>query len=151
VGAQTGGVRDGLGRLAGVGLVKRQMEEDDERGWSSGGDKHVCAEHAGDEVLRSLIAEHASATTCSYCGREVSAPIDVLIERIGSSLPYEWGNADDEGVSWDGGYIGKTYDTYDLLTEVDDPPLNHSELIADVVRALPQQGLGAAQLLQPAS
>lgn len=76
---------------------------------------------------------------CSYCGREGSAPIDVLIARIGSSLPYEWGNADDEGVGWEGGYVGKTYDTYDLITEADDPPLNHPELIADIVRALPQQ------------
>jgi hypothetical protein len=64
--------------------------------------------------------------------------IDVLVERIGSSLPEEWGNADDEGVGWEGGYVGETYDTYDLITEAGDPPLNHSELIEDVVRALPQ-------------
>jgi len=38
-----------------------------------------------------------------------------------------------------GRYVGKTYDTYELLTEAGDPPLNHRELIADVVRALPQQ------------
>jgi hypothetical protein len=133
------GGRRRLGSLAGVSLVKRQMEEDEERGWSSGGDKHVCAEHVEDDALERLIAENASATPCSYCGREGSTPIDVLIERIGSSLPEEWGNADDEGVGWEGGYVGKTYDTYDLITEAGDPPLNHSELIADVVRALPQQ------------
>lgn len=52
-----------------MGLFKRQMEEDEERGRSSGGDKHVCVEHVEDEALKSLIAEHASATPCSYCGR----------------------------------------------------------------------------------
>jgi hypothetical protein len=127
-----------IASLAGVGLIKRQMEEDEGRGWSSGGDKHVCAEHVEDDALAQLIAESASATPCSYCGREGGAPLDVLIERIGTSLPAEWGNADDEGVGWEGGYVGTTYDTYDLITETGDPPLNHSELITDVVRALPE-------------
>jgi hypothetical protein len=125
--------------VADVSLTKGQMEEDEERGWSSGGNKYVCAEHVEDDALVTLITENTWPTPCSYCGREDSAPIDVLIERIGSSLPYEWGNADDEGVGWDGGYVGKTYDTYELLTEAGDPPLNHPELITDVVRALPQQ------------
>ncbi len=129
----------GLGSLAVVSLIKRQMEEDEERGWSSGGDKHVCAVHVNDYALARLIAEHASVTQCTYCGREGGAPLDVLIERIGSSLPVEWGNADNEGVGWEGGYVGKTYDTWELLTEAGDPPLNHPELITDVVRALPQQ------------
>jgi hypothetical protein len=120
-------------------MIKRQMEEDEEQGWSSGGNKHVCAEHVEDDALARLIAESASPTPCSYCGREGSAPLDVLIERIGTSVPAEWGNADDEGVGWEGGYVGKTYDTYDLITEAGDPPLNHSDLIADVVRALPEQ------------
>jgi hypothetical protein len=114
------------------------MEEDEERGWSSGGDKYVCAEHVEDYALELLIEESASPTPCTYCGREGAAPLDVLIERIGTSLPVEWGNADDEGVGWEGGYVGRTYDTYDLITETGDPPLNDSELIADVVRALPQ-------------
>lgn len=122
-----------------MGLIKRQIEEDEERGWSSGGNKHVCAAHVEDAALAKLIAEHASSTRCSYCGREGSAPIDVLIERIATSLSFEWGNADDEGVGWEGGYVGGTYDSWDLITEVADPPLNHAELIADVVGALPQQ------------
>src|SRR5450759_5559422 len=126
-----------LASLAGVSLIKRQMDEAEERGWSSGGDKHVSAEHVEDDALAQLITESASAAPCSYCGREGGAPLDVLIERIGTSLPAEWGNADDEGVGWEGGYVGKTYDTWDLITETGDPPLNHSELIADVVRALP--------------
>jgi hypothetical protein len=131
------GVR--LASLAGVSLTKRLMEEADERGWRSGPDRHVCAEHVEDDALARLIIESASTEPCSYCGREGGAPLDVLIERIGTSLPAEWGNADDEGVGWEGGYVGKTYDTYELITEAGDPPLNDSELIADVVGALPEQ------------
>jgi HEPN/RES N-terminal domain 1/RES domain len=122
-----------------VGLAKRQMEENEERGWSSAGDKYVCAKHVEDYALAELIAENVTSAPCTYCGGEGAAHIDVLIERIGSSLPEEWGNADEEGVAWDGGYVGKPYDTYELITEAGDPPLNHSELIGDVVRALPQQ------------
>lgn len=122
-----------------MSLTKRQMEEDEERGWSSGGDKYVCPDHVEDYALERLIEENASPTACTYCGHEGAAPLDVLIELIGTSLPVEWGNADDEGVGWEGGYVGTTYDTYDLITETGDPPLNDSELIADVVGALPDQ------------
>jgi hypothetical protein len=115
------------------------MEADEERGWGSGGDKYVCAAHVEDEALERLIEENATPTACTYCGHEGAAPVDALIERIGTSLPAEWGNADDEGVGWEGGYVGETYDTYDLITETGNPPLNHGDLIADVVRALPQQ------------
>jgi hypothetical protein len=120
-------------------LIKRQMEADEERGWGSGGDKYVCAAHVEDEALERLIEENATPTACTYCCHEGAAPVDALIERIGTSLPAEWGNADDEGVGWEGGYVGETYDTYDLITETGNPPLNHGDLIADVVRALPQQ------------
>lgn len=40
---------------------------------------------------------------------------------------------------WEGGYVGATYDSYDLLTDaLGDIPLNHGELISDVVGSLPQ-------------
>jgi hypothetical protein len=128
-----------FGSLDAVSLIKRQMEEDEERGWSSGSDKYVCADHVEDDALIRLIAENTSSAQCSYCGHADSAPLDTLIERIGTSLPFEWGNADDEGVGWEGGYVGKTYDTWDLLTEAGDPPLNHTAVIEDVVRTLPEQ------------
>lgn len=127
----------------GVGFVKRQMEEEAARGWRSGGEKWVCAEHVEDEALAELIAANPSSTSCSYCDRREPKPfaaeLDLVIERIGTSLPHEWGSADDEGVGWEGGYVGQTYDSWDLVTEALDWPLNHRELIADVAAALPGQ------------
>jgi hypothetical protein len=119
------------------------MEEAEDRGWWYGPDKAVCDRHVEDGALAQLIAERAGAAVCSYCDRTGSepfaAPLDVLIERIGTSLPYEWGNADDEGVPWEGGYVWTTHDTYDLLTDaLGDIPFNDSELISDVVGALPE-------------
>lgn len=126
-----------------MSLIKRYMEEAEDRGWWNGPDKTVCDRHVEDDALARLIAECAEETTCSYCDRTGSepfaAPLDVLIERIGTSLPYEWGNADDEGVPWEGGYVGTTHGTYDLLTDaLGDIPLNDGELIADVAGALPE-------------
>lgn len=125
-----------------MGMAKRQMEEDEERGWSSVGQKWCCADHVEDDALEALIAENATSTECSYCDREEAKPfaaeVDLIVERIGTSLPFEWGGADNEGVGWEGGYVGKTFDTWDLITEGLEFPLINSELIADVVSALPE-------------
>jgi hypothetical protein len=124
-----------------MGFAKRQFEEEEERGWRSGGAKTVCDRHLEDEALVRLVGDAADATCCSYCDREADTPfaidIDVLIERIATSIPFEWRGADDEGVAWDeGDYVGETYDSWDLITDLG--PLNHGDLIADVVRALPE-------------
>lgn len=123
-----------------TGFMKRMMEEEWERGWSSADDKWVCPDHVEDYALEQLIRETATSTACSYCSREARKPIaaelDVLIERIAIGLKHEWRDADDEGVPWEGGYVGKTYDSYDVLTDAVDSPLNDGDLIADVANAL---------------
>jgi len=123
-----------------MGLAKRQMEEDEARGWSSGEDKYVCDAHVEDDGLDRLMAEMAESLTCSYCSRVESepfgAPIDEIIQRIAEGLQEEWGNADDEGVAWDGGYAGATYDSWDLLEM--EGPLNDDKLFKDVHAALPE-------------
>lgn len=117
------------------------MENDWDRGWSSAGHKWVCAAHVEDSALEQLIADNATSASCSYCNRKADKPfaaeLDLLIERIAVGLKLEWGNADEEGVAWDGGYAGETYVTYEVLTEMDDAPLNNRALIDDVVHALP--------------
>lgn len=127
-----------------MNLALRQREEDEARGWSSVGEKWTCPDHVEDEALEALIVENATSTTCSYCDRKEEKPfavdVDLIVERIGTSLPFEWGNADDEGVGWEGGYVHKTWDTWDLITEAIDSPLNNGDLISDVVGALPEQG-----------
>jgi HEPN/RES N-terminal domain 1 len=126
-----------------MGLAKRQMEEDEERGWSSVGEKWCCADHVEDDALGALIADEATSTVCSYCGREAEEPfaatVDLIIERFAESLPQEWGGADEETIPWEGGYVWKTLYTWDLVTDGLNWPLNNSDLIQDVVGALPEQ------------
>jgi hypothetical protein len=136
-----------------MGLVKRQLEEDWERGWSSGGDKYVCDIHVEDEALVRLIGATAESTTCSYCDRTgtepFAAPLDVVIERIAEGLMEEWRNADDEGVGWDGGYVGAMHDTWDLLFDVIESPLNHEQLMGDVIAALPEHNWAQRDYYRP--
>ena len=117
------------------------MEEEWDRGWRSGPAKTVCADHLEDDALVSLVVENASDAACSYCQRSGSEPfavdIDLLIERIATSLQTEWGSADDEAVAWDeGDYVGETYDSWDLLQDLG--ILNDRVLFDDVVNALPE-------------
>lgn len=125
-----------------MGIAKRQMEEDEARGWSSVGEKWCCPGHVEDDALERLIAGSATSKLCSYCGRERDEPfaaeVDLIVERIATSLPFEWASADDEGVAWEGGYVGETLDTWTLITDGLNWPLNDSELITDVVSALPE-------------
>lgn len=80
----------GESRVGHLSRIKRYMEEAEDRGWWYGPDKTVCDRHVEDGALAQLIAERAEATACSYCDRTGSepfaAPLDVLIERIGTSL-----------------------------------------------------------------
>jgi hypothetical protein len=126
-----------------MGFAKRQMEEDEERGWSSVGEKWCCADHVEDDALEALIADEAASTVCSYCGGEAKEPfaaaVDLIVERFAESLPQEWGGADEETIPWEGGYVWKTLDTWDLITDGLNWPLNNSDLIQDVVSALPEQ------------
>jgi HEPN/RES N-terminal domain 1/RES domain len=128
-----------------MGMAKRQMEEDEERGWSStGGAKFCCADHVEDYALEALISEEASSKVCTYCGREADGPIavdvDLIVERFAESLPYEWGEANNEGLPVEGGeYVWEPIDTYDLVTEHLDGPLNDGDLIYNVVGALSDQ------------
>ena len=80
-------------RVGHLSRIKRYMEEAEDRGWWYGPDKTVCDRHVEDGALAQLIAVGAEATACSYCDRTGSepfaAPLDVLIDRIGTSLPME--------------------------------------------------------------
>ena len=49
-----------------MGMAKRLMEEDEDRGWSStGGGKFCCPDHVEDEALEALIAEMATSNVCT--------------------------------------------------------------------------------------
>jgi len=128
-----------------MGLAKRQLEEDEARGWRSSGDRYVCAECFVDSALRKFASAHAEADTCDFCGtrragQPIAAPVDLLVELIAESLRVEWANPDDVGVPYDsgeGGYQGRVYDTWDLLWALE--PVEDDAARQVVIDALTQQ------------
>jgi hypothetical protein len=102
--------------------------------------KHVCDAHVEDEWLASWVRSHAEATTCDYCERKESEPfaanVGELAEVVLAGLETAYGNADDEGVPWEGGYVlVQPMLSAELLDE--EGPFNHPELINDIAGAMP--------------
>lgn len=105
-----------------MGLAKRQMEEEFERGWSSIG-KDICTDCVTNPALKEIVEENLEVEKCDHCGRTADEPIaadtDHVMEQIGESfasayadpieeLPYE---------SREGGYQGNWFDTWECVDE----------------------------------
>lgn len=123
-----------------MGLTKRALEEEEARGWRSAGDKHVCLEHIENGAIVAHLKEILDSRRCHYCDRigasPIAAPVDVLIDLVSQSLCCEWGDPNDEGVPWDRGWVGKVFDTWDVLDELEEGnPFNCAALTADIVNA----------------
>jgi hypothetical protein len=106
------------------GRLKDLKIQQDEQGWSFTS-QHVCTGCVDDYALRAAIgvAEEATAT-CDFCGSAPGAELDALLEVFVKGLFTEYGDADSEGVYYDGregGYQwGTTWDTWDLVGEFED-------------------------------
>lgn len=128
-----------------MGRVKEYYLRQQEEGWSSVGDKHVCDRCIGNETVAHYVRDHVTDQTCSYCGREeeaaVAAPMDDIIRFIAAGfnrmydipencLPYDSG---------EGGWQGcEPEDSYDIIGEhelVNWDSVGASELHDDLVRA----------------
>jgi DNA-directed RNA polymerase subunit RPC12/RpoP len=102
-----------------MGYAKQKLLEAQERGWSSIGDKFVCAKCFDDYALSQLVTENAAEFKCDYCGhrsrkKPIAAPMDEVMEAIDEGIRSEWGHPDDEGIiyeSAEGGYQGTVIDT----------------------------------------
>jgi HEPN/RES N-terminal domain 1/RES domain len=121
-----------------VGGAKRLWEEEQERGWRSTG-KYICVECVHEPALKRIVEENGIEATCDYCGREGSDELavcdsDAVMETIGESLHFEYGHPIEE-LPWDEGeYVGRHFDTDDLLEELGED-IGDEEFEADVVAA----------------
>jgi hypothetical protein len=77
-----------------MSFAKRQWEREMERGWSSVGNKHVCAKCFGDYAIRDFILDSAISRKCDYCGRKSRTPIaaemDDVLELIDDGIHREY-------------------------------------------------------------
>lgn len=131
-----------------MGYWKQKMIEEQERGWSSLGDKCVCAKCFDDAALADFVSENAVEHKCDYCGRKskkkpIGVGIDEVMEVIDEGIRSEWGHPDDEGVAYEsaeGGYQGEVLDTYDLIYDELENPFANDKLAEDVISSFTRQG-----------
>ena len=115
------------------------MDPDDLRAGHLYG-KHVCDAHVEDDWLASWIRGNAEATSCDYCGRKAVEPfaadVGELAEVVLDGLERAYGNADDEGVPWEGGYVLVEPMLSVALIE-EEEAFNDPKLVRDIASAMP--------------
>lgn len=97
------------------------MTKDGDIGYYPTGEKYVCSDCFGDYAIKSFIEAQAVSTKCNYCRTESSEPIaanmDDVIEFILDGISTEWGDPNNEGVPWEGGWVWPVTDSYDLILD----------------------------------
>ena len=104
-----------------MGYLKDRQMEEMEQGWSFS-DQTVCHRCLSDRFLREVVKETAGETECSFCERTsrrpIAIPFNKLMEVIAGAIFQYYDHVENESISYnseDGRYIGKTFDTYDLV------------------------------------
>jgi hypothetical protein len=109
-----------------MGYWKERLQDASESRLILGATKelHVCAACFEDESLRAVVAGAISNEACSFCDSAstdgIAAPLEAVVEHISAciseyyedpaeSLPYE---------TAEGGYQGRTLDTWEVLDEM---------------------------------
>ena len=105
-----------------MGMAKRQMEAEHERGFDAV-DGFVCDACFSDPAITDFVRDQAAETICDFCGREADEPIaalaDAVAELIMESIQTEWTDPVNE-LGWEtaeGGYQGQTIDLMEVLGE----------------------------------
>lgn len=107
-----------------MGRAKELLLEQWEQGWSFSPGVYICHNCLSDPELARYAQEHASSNTCSFCDRvtrqrPISIEFDSLMEIVMSALKQYYDRAVDElgYCSAEGGYLGTTYDSYDIIRD----------------------------------
>ncbi|MGW4674378.1 HEPN-associated N-terminal domain-containing protein [Streptomyces sp. NPDC004324] len=96
------------------------MEEVEEQGWYPTGDSWVCEQCVDEPFLANEIKKASSPEhTCSFCDESPAAELDVFMEAFMQGLARRYEDADNEHRydSETGEYLGKTFDTTELIWE----------------------------------
>jgi hypothetical protein len=122
-----------------MGRAKAAWLEEQERGYYSIGDKYVCASCFSDYAIAGFIEENCVNDVCSYCGKtgeeNIAADINEVMELIVEGLRQEWGDPNDEGMSYEsaeGGWLGEVLDSWELLFDRISLGVEDDNLMSDI-------------------
>ncbi|MFF9574270.1 HEPN-associated N-terminal domain-containing protein [Streptomyces rubiginosohelvolus] len=95
------------------------MEEVEAQGWHPVGDTWVCEQCVDEPFLARKIEEESDPQeSCSFCSQSPAAKIDVLIEAFMDGIKLRYEDADIEHrYDAEVGYLGRTFDTWDLVSD----------------------------------
>jgi HEPN/RES N-terminal domain 1/RES domain len=132
-------------KVLNMGLAKRHYEEmmDPDR-LEPQPNLYVSAACFADKALKKFARQNLTHKTCSYyCGEgkpPKGAPLDTIIRFVFDGICTRYDDANN-GVGWDGGYVGAvTYDSDDLIQEHINLTENASPcLLSDIAGALPDK------------
>jgi hypothetical protein len=102
-----------------MGLAKRYMEEVEAQGWRPTGDKWVCEQCIDEPFLANKVDEASDPQeACTFCSQSPAAELDVLIEAFMDGVTLRYEDADIEHrYDSEEGYLGRTFDTWDLVSD----------------------------------
>lgn len=93
-----------------VGFTKDRYMKMHASGYRSLGDKYVCSRCFDDYAIRDFAKSIADERKCDYCGRHarkpIAASIGEVLRFIAQGIRAEWGDPNNEGVGWEGGWQG---------------------------------------------
>ena len=106
----------------------------------------VCTDCINEPGIQEFIQQNETEGICSFCNDDehIAATLDDIADHMKESLKYEY----DDALEWffydyeEGGYIGKTWDTWDLLSEEIELELPNDydrKLFQEIIDRLPQR------------
>jgi hypothetical protein len=104
-------------------------------------EKTVCHDCVGNRHLKKFISDKTSRGLCDYCGKnKYSVFLSDLVDEIIQCLSLEYSPADDVlGFdSSEGGYLGKTYATYDIVRDLfyEELGITNEQLLDDMINEI---------------
>ncbi len=103
-----------------MGRAKEEWLRQQELGYSSAGEKYVCAECFEDYAIKEFVENQNDTETCTYCDGGHATHLDHVLEFMAEGIRSEWGEAVDEGIAWEsreGGWQWNVLNSYELLFE----------------------------------
>jgi hypothetical protein len=106
--------------------------------------QYVCAECFGNQGLKDFCSAHAEVLECDFCGaadeEPIAAPIEEVIGHIESCIYRYFDDSANAGLPYEtreGGWQGKTYDTYDVLEDLGlDLPQDDGDLFDGIANGI---------------